>query len=175
MKQFNRGDLVTSTNKYSEVFEKEGIYVGVTYMGNGKNYHVVGVQRKEDATTVFVEDEYIKLLATARHIPIPKFHKGDIVFFIDSEMIILSERDEELHYLCYNSVKRQVAWYEEALIEKEKPELKLPEGVNIESCAKLATEEDEDEDENEDNEDPNAEHNSNLMKDSMPTLEKKDH
>lgn len=164
MKQFNKGDLVTSTNRFSDVFKQEAIYLGVINMDSGSNYHVVGSQSKSgNISTTYVQDDEIELIATAKHIPIPKFHKGDIVFFADNEIIILSERNEGLMYLCYNSVIKKVAWYEEVLLSKEKPEQpKIEEAF-------------EDKDDDEDDEDPNAEHNSNLMKDSMPTIEKKDH
>jgi len=162
MKQFNKGDLVTSKNRYSDVFKQEAIYLGVINMDSGSNYHVVGSQSKSgNISTTYIPDDEIELIATVRHIPIPKFHKGEIVFFVDNEIIILSERNEELMYLCYNSVTKKVAWYEEALLSKEKPEQPKIEEVF--------------ENEDDDNEDPNAEHNSNYMKDSMPTIEKKDY
>lgn len=130
MKQFNKGDLVTSANKYSEAFEKEGIYVGITHVNNGNSYHVVGIQRERDATTMFVEDDYIELLATVKHIPIPKFHKGDKAFWRQQEVIIVEERDEDLCYLCYNQVRKVlVAYAEKDLLNEEELEKTLKEDL----------------------------------------------
>jgi hypothetical protein len=125
MKQFNKGDLVTSTNNYADVFEKECIYLGTTSGSNGRKYHVVGTTENENIGKYFVEDEYIKLIATAKYIPIPKFKRGDIVFNKEKELIILEERTENLTYLCYYGTKGYVENYLETDLSTEKEEKKL--------------------------------------------------
>ena len=162
MKQFNKGDLVTSTNRFSDVFKQEAIYLGVINMDSGSNYHVVGSKSKSgNISTTYIPDDEIELIATAKHIPIPKFHQGDVAYWMSHKVIILEERDSYLRYLCWNTVKEEVVIEPEELLSKEKPEQPKIEEVF--------------ENEDDDNEDPNAEHNSNYMKDSMPTIEKKDY
>lgn len=120
MKKFNIGDLVTSKNKYSDIFEKEAVYLG-TIKGPSKTmYHVVG-KTGDKPTSVFVEDKDIVLLAIANYVSVPKFHKRDKAFWKQRELIVVEERNEDLRYLCYEQETKALVLHSEKdlLTEKE--------------------------------------------------------
>jgi hypothetical protein len=113
MKEINLGSIVTVNNKYNDYYEKEMIYVG---LNSDRAYHVVVIKEEKYHSTVYVDDDEIVVLKEAKHIPIPKFKPGDIVYWKKNKVMILEKRNDDLEYFLYNYGKNALdSIYEEDL------------------------------------------------------------
>lgn len=135
MKKFNIGEKVTSTNKYDGAFEKECIYLGLS---SDEKYHVVGwIDEDNNPTTKYMNDDYIKLLANVKYIPLPKYHLGDIVYRGQTKLIIVDERSERLQYKAYSTYNGTVFYYNEESLTKEPAEIPEEEIAIIDGALKI--------------------------------------
>jgi hypothetical protein len=113
MKNFNSGDKV-QYQKYGETLE--ALYIAIHKSStDDRVWHVV-VNVNDAWSAVLLNDDEIKLFASAHYTALAKFHKHDFAIETnaqDIEVIILDERDDhDLTYMCFdtlNGCKRAIA------------------------------------------------------------------
>lgn len=94
------GDKVKVCREYSHY---DGA-VGIIFGKDGDNFRVIDEDMTMGQYSSFAEKN-LELLEEANYIPVPKHHKGDIVFGMYDgkyvELIIVQDRNKEMKYKCY--------------------------------------------------------------------------